>query len=151
MKKIICLLLTVAMLGTCMNVSAAEPQTYCTNYNEQYEAYINICKKMAVKPELVLEKNKYNEQDQRHIKVDWNDVSGATDYQLQVSADPAFRNCILDTQRLAIRGSYYNVLINENKEATYYVRVRPVFSYKYGENYIRVPGRWSNVVVAKGW
>lgn len=84
-------------------------------------------------PVLTLEKNQYNSNGERHIKVEWDGVTGT--YQLQIDDDVNFESPISKT-RTSRQGQYYNFVLSENVDATYYVRVR------------LVNGEWSNIIVA---
>ena len=84
-------------------------------------------------PSLTLEANEYNSNGERHIKVSWEGTSGTYQIQLDDSAD--FESPI-GKKRTSKQGRYYNFVLNENVDATYYIRVR------------LANGEWSNVVVA---
>lgn len=84
-------------------------------------------------PVLTLEANEYNSNGERHIKVTWEGKSGT--YQIQLADNENFDNPTVKT-RSRKQGMYWNFVISENVEATYYIRVR------------LVNGEWSNVVVA---
>ena len=78
---------------------------------------------------LTLEKNQYNSNGERHIKVAWT-TKGMCELQLDDNAN--FESPIVKkTSR-----KYYNFVLSENVDATYYVRVKAL------------NGDWSNVVTA---
>ena len=109
MKKFLCLLLTVLMVGCTVTAHAADA------------------------PVLTLEANEYNSNGERHIKVTWEGKSGT--YQIQLDDDENFTDPI-EKKRSSKQGAYWNFVLDENVDATYYIRVR------------LVNGEWSNVVVA---
>ena len=111
MKKILCLLLTVTLLMGCTVTAHAADKT----------------------PVLTLEANEYNSNGERHIKVTWEGKSGT--YQIQLDDDENFTDPI-EKKRSSKQGTYWNFVLDENVNATYYIRVR------------LVNGEWSNVVVA---
>lgn len=82
---------------------------------------------------LQLESNEYNSNGERHIKVTWQGSNGTT--IIQLSDNEQFLNAI-EKKRASKQGTYYNFVLKENVDATYYIRVRSV------------DGEWSNVVVA---
>ena len=84
-------------------------------------------------PVLTLEANEYNSNGERHIKVTWEGKSGT--YQIQLDDDENFTYPI-EIKRSSKQGTYWNFVLDENVNATYYIRVR------------LVNGEWSNVVVA---
>ena len=84
-------------------------------------------------PSLTLEANEYNSNGERHIKVSWEGTSGT--YQIQLDDSANFESPI-GKKRTSKQGRYYNFVLNENVDATYYIRVR------------LANGEWSNVVVA---
>lgn len=146
-KRMVSLLLAaITVLGCSMTTMAANESNY---YTGRFSSLTALTKTSLTETVLELEKNQFNQQDQRQIKVDWNDVDDATDYQLQVATDSQFKNCVLDKQVLAARGTYYTVLLDEDVNETYYLRVRPRVTYaKYGDTFFRKYGSWSNVVTA---
>ena len=111
MKKILCLLLTVTLLMGCTATAHAADKT----------------------PVLTLEANEYNSNGERHIKVTWEGKSGT--YQIQLDDDENFTDPI-EKKRSSKQGAYWNFVLDENVDATYYIRVR------------LINGEWSNVVVA---
>lgn len=147
-RRIVSLLLAVVtVLGCSMTTLAASGNSYSAS---RYSSLTTLVRNSATDTVIELEKNQFNQQGQRQIKVDWNDVDGATDYQLQVATDSKFKNCVVDKQVLAARGTYYTVLLDENVTDTYYLRVRPRVTYaKTGNTFCRMYGSWSNVVTAE--
>lgn len=111
MKKIICLLLMVTMVIGSSLTAHAESNT----------------------PSLTLDANEYNSNGERHIKVSWEGTSGT--YQIQLDDDINFGSPI-EKNRASKQEQYWNFVLSENVDATYYVRVR------------LVNGEWSNVIVA---
>ena len=83
-------------------------------------------------PILTLEKNEYNSNGERHIKVSWECKSGT--YQIQLDDDEDFRSPTIKKTK----NKYWNFVLKENVDATYYIRVR------LGN------GAWSEVLVADG-
>lgn len=141
MKKIIALLLALAMV-----IAMAAPVS-AYGYMEQFSAFTSVLGLTMEETEVELVKNGYNSNGERHIKVDWEDVSGADQYQLQISTDPRSRDCAT-VKRLPRQGTYYNFVLGEDVDATYYVRVRPVFIVgSYDGRYVTVEGRWSDTVM----
>lgn len=112
MKKTICLLLTITMLIGCSLYTQAESNS----------------------PILTLEKNQYNSNGERHIKISWEDASSGT-YQLQIDEDVNFGSPV-NKKRSSRQGKYYNFVLAENVDDTYYIRV------------CSSNGEWSNVVIA---
>ena len=88
----------------------------------------------AKAPVLSLEKNEYNSSGDRHIKVSWQGTSGT--YQLQLDDDENFGSPVTK-KRTSSQGKYYNFVLSDNVDDTYYVRVR------LGN------GEWSNVIAAE--
>lgn len=84
-------------------------------------------------PVLTLKENEYNSNDERHIKIGWEGNKGT--YEIQIDDDSDF-NSTITKQRNTKQGFFYNFVLNENQDATYYIRVR----VKNGD--------WSNVVTA---
>lgn len=93
----------------------------------------NIAPVRAAGVTLQLETNEYNSNGERHIKVTWSGISGSAIVQL--SDNEQFLNAI-EKKRTRTQGTYYNFVLKENVDTTYYIRVRSV------------NGGWSNVVVA---
>lgn len=93
----------------------------------------NIAPVRAAGVTLQLESNEHNSNGERHIKVTWSGISGSAIVQL--SDNEQFLNAI-EKKRTSKQGTYYNFVLKENVDATYYIRVRSV------------NGGWSNVVVA---
>lgn len=85
------------------------------------------------KPVLSLEANQYNSNGERHIKVTWEGPKGS--YELQIADNDDFKNAIIK-KRSVNQGAFYNFVLDENVDATYYIRVR------------QLNKEWSNVVVA---
>lgn len=85
-------------------------------------------------PVLTLEKNEYNSNGERYIKLSWEGTSGT--YQLQLDDDENFKSPITK-KRTSGQGKYYNFVLSENDDATYYARVR------------LANGNWSNIIVAE--
>lgn len=93
----------------------------------------NIAPVRAAGVTLELESNEYNSSGERHIKVTWSGGNGTT--IIQLSDNEQFENAI-EKKRTRKQGTYYNFVLKENVDATYYIRARSV------------NGEWSNVVVA---
>lgn len=93
----------------------------------------NIAPVRAAGVTLELESNEHNSNGERHIKVTWSGISGSAIVQL--ADNEQFENAI-EKKRTRKQGTYYNFVLKENVDATYYIRVRSV------------NGEWSNVVVA---
>lgn len=115
-QKILATLLTLAIVFSCTTTVLASSSTKNNT------------------PILTLETNQYNSNGERHIKVTWTGDSGT--YQIQIDDDSDFESPTTK-KRPSKQGMYWNFVLNENVDATYYVRVR-----KNG-------GEWSNVVVAE--
>lgn len=79
---------------------------------------------------LTLVKNEYNSNGERHIKVSWEGKSGT--YQIQLDDDEDFGSPIIKKTK----NKYWNFVLKENVDATYYIRVR------LGN------GTWSEIIVA---
>lgn len=109
MKRIISILLAFTLLTGCITVHA------------------------STVPILKLEANEYNSNGERHIKVSWEGTSGT--YQIQLDDDVNFESPI-EKKRSSKQGTYWNFVLSENVDATYYIRVR------------LSNGEWSNTVVA---
>jgi hypothetical protein len=110
MKKLVGLLLTIIMvLGLSMTALASD-----------------------ITPVLSLEKNEYNSNGERHIKVAWTGKSGT--YQIQLDDDINFGNPL----NKRTTNKYWNFVLDENVDSTYYIRVR------------LATGKWSEVVIAEG-
>lgn len=108
MKKLISILLTLTMLcGLSMTALAANNT-----------------------PILTLVNNEYNSNGERHIKVSWEGKSGT--YQIQLDDDEDFGSPTIKKTK----NKYWNFVLKENVDATYYIRVR------LGN------GAWSEVLVA---
>lgn len=148
-KKIICLLLVVVLALGCSTTSFAAEQ--CVK-GYQITAYMktaaSMIENMCKTTDVTLEKNNIH-TDYRHIKIKWEKVDKAAQYEIQIADNPAFKNAD-SSKRLSKQGLYWNFSLRENIDATYYVRVRPRFVYVWNDEYITVYGRWSNVVVANG-
>lgn len=96
---------------------------------------------------LVLEVNSITDVGNRHIKVTWDVVPGANNYQLQIADNEYFNNSV---EKLSRNRTYWNYAeVPGNVNDTYYVRVRPRFvnDDPAGEKYLY--GKWSNVVTAE--
>lgn len=160
-KKYICLVLTLIMVMCCTSSACAahkEAKSMDTlswsdqeHFGDQFKNYLGWLKNAAKSTEVTLEKNNKG-SDWRHIKISWEKVENATDYEIQIADNKYFKDAVTK-KRLSVRGLYWNFaeLPGEGKlDGTYYIRVRPCFTYKVtDEDYMRVFGRWSNVVIAK--
>lgn len=111
-KKLLAVLLSLIMLLSCTMTAFASNDT----------------------PVLKLEANQYNSNGERHIKVSWEGNSGT--YQLQLSDNVDFENATVK-KRSSKQGQYYNFVLSENVDETYYIRVRRLTN-----------GEWSNTVIA---
>ena len=128
MKKLLALFLSLTMLFTPITTLAA------TN-NES---------KSTV---LTLEANSITDVGNRHIKVTWEKVDEATNYQLEIADNVNFENA---TSKLSKNRTYWNFAdVPGDTDGTYFVRVRPRFlnESETGDKYVY--GQWSNVVVAE--
>lgn len=151
-KKIICLLLTFILAMSCTTTAfaaekpnAAEFQKKITSYTKSAASmFENMCKTT----EVTLEKNNIH-TDYRHIKIKWEKVDKAAQYEIQIADNIQFKDAE-SSKRLPKQGLYCNFSLRENIDATYYVRVRPRFVYVWNGEYFTIYGRWSNVVVANG-
>lgn len=110
MKKLMCLLLVLTMLFGLSTTALAANDI----------------------PVLTLEKNEYNSNGERHIKVSWTGKSGTS--QIQIDDDMNFGSPTIKNTK----NKYWNFVLKDNVDATYYVRVR------IGS------GNWSEVIVAEG-
>lgn len=146
-KKVIALLMTLLLGLSCsMTTFASSGAEY--QHKEKYEQMVSFAKKLTFKPVLELEKNRMT-YDGRHIKIDWEDVSGADQYIIQIADNNDFLNATT-SKRLPRQGTFYNFAELENNESDYYIRIRPVFVIgKYNDRYITAMGRWSNTVFAE--
>lgn len=127
MKRLLSLLLVVTMLLSPIT-------TYAATNNET---------KSTV---LTLEANTITDVGNRHIKVTWDTVSEATNYQLEIANNENFENA---TSKLSKNRTYWNFAsVPGDVKDTYYVRVRPRFTNNTGTGDKYVYGQWSNVVVA---
>jgi hypothetical protein len=118
-----------------------------SNYRKiNYNHIFDYMKKMGAKVETELQKNEYNSNGERHLKITWKAVNGADAYQIEIADNPYFKNS--ETKRRVPRqGNYYNFVIDENVDATFYIRIRPIFVIEnYNEEYITIYGRWTNLV-----
>lgn len=151
-KKIICLLLVVVLAFGCSTTSFAAEQQCAGSFKKEITSYMKTATSMfgnmRKSTEVTLEKNNIH-ADYRHIKITWEKVSEAAQYEIQIADNPMFRD-VQSSKRLSKQGLYWNFSIKENIDATYYIRVRPRFVYMFRSEYITVYGRWSNVVVANG-
>lgn len=89
-------------------------------------------------PVLTLDKNQYNENGERHIKITWEGASKA--YIIELDDNKYFSSPITknrEVYHIRKNGKFYNFVLSENVDATYYIRVRTV------DNML-----WSNVVIA---
>ncbi len=151
-KKIICLLLVVVLAFGCSTTSFAAEQQCIGGFQKEITSYMktaaSMIENMRKSTEVTLEKNNIH-TDYRHIKITWEKVSEATQYEIQIADNPMFRD-VQSSKRLSKQGLYWNFSIKENIDATYYIRVRPRFVYVFRGEYFTMYGRWSNVVVANG-
>lgn len=153
-KKIICLLLVVVLAFGCSTTSFAAEQQCIGGFQKEISAYMktatSMIENMRKSTEATLEKNNIH-TDYRHIKVTWEKVSDVSRYDIQISDNLMFKDA--ETKHRYPRtgfGNYWNFSLTNDIESTYYIRVRPVFAYKFNNEYFAVYGRWSNVVVANG-
>lgn len=127
MKKLLALVLTLTMLLTPITTLAA------TN-NES---------KSTV---LTLEANSITDVGNRHIKITWEKVDGANNYQMEIADNENFENA---TSKLSKNRTYWNFAeVPGGVKDTYFVRVRPRFLNDSETDDKYVYGQWSNVVVA---
>lgn len=151
-KKIICLLLVVVLVFGCSTTSFAAEQQCIGGFRKEIATYTktatSIIENMRKSTEVALQKNNIH-SDYRYIKITWEKVSEAAQYEIQIADNPMFKDAD-SSKRLSKQGLYWNFSIKENIDATYYIRVRPRFVYRFRGEYITMYGRWSNVVVANG-
>ena len=117
MKKTIAILLTLIMVIGCSTTVFAASNS----------------------PILTLEKNQYNDNGERHIKVSWEGLSKSCILEIDDNED--FTSPETKTRSLynvTRNGKCYNFVLSENVDDTYYIRVR----YSNSEE-------WSNVVIAE--
>lgn len=128
MKKLLVLFLSLTMLLTPITTLAA------TN-NES---------KSTV---LTLEANGITDVGNRHIKVTWEKVDGANNYQMEIANNENFENA---TSKLSKNRTYWNFAeVPGDTKGTYFIRVRPRFMNESGTGDKYVYGKWSNVVIAE--
>lgn len=152
-KKIISLLLTFILVLCCTTTAFAADESKCAaTFQGKMAVYMksaaSMFENMCKSTEVTLEKNNIH-TDYRHIKIKWEKVDKAAQYEIQIADNPAFKNAD-SSKRLSKQGLYWNFSLRENIDATYYIRVRPRFVYVFRGEYFTVYGRWSNVVVANG-
>ena len=125
MKKLIYFLLVMALIVCCTTPVHAEEKTTV----------------------LTLEANGITEVGNRHIKVTWEKVDGANNYQLEIADNTQFDNAVA---KLSKNRTYWNFAeVPGDVKDTYYVRVRPRFMNESGTGDKYIYGNWSNVVVAE--
>lgn len=96
---------------------------------------------------LTLEANSITDVGNRHIKVRWEKVDGANNYQLEIADNEQFDNAVA---KLSKNRTYWNFAeVPGDVKDTYYVRVRPRFMNESGTGDKYVYGQWSNIVVAE--
>ena len=104
--------------------------------------------KLSEKPIVTIESNVITTEGNRYIKFTWNDI-GAKRYIIQIADNSEFNNA-KQSEKLTLKGTYYNFTTNSNKEGTYYIRVCPQFEQgKVNKKIIYVNGQWSDIVIAK--
>lgn len=92
----------------------------------------------ASAPVLTLDKNQYNENDERHIKIKWEGPSKS--YVIEIDDNEDFTSPTMKVRsvyHIRKNGKFYNFVLSENVDATYYIRIRTIDS-----------NEWSNVVIA---
>lgn len=152
-KKIICLLLTLILAISCTTTAlAAEAPAYYSReeVTQYFELMKDIAENARKRTTVTLEKDDVY-SDYRHIKITWEKVSDVTDYEIQIADNKWFQDATVKHRypKTQLCG-YWNFSLRTNVDGTYYVRVRPCFTYKIGDEYLRIYGRWSNVIVADG-
>lgn len=105
---------------------------------------------LMIKPELVLTKNEFNSNGERHIKISWKHISGADEYRIYIADNPYFKDATLK-KKLPKMGTYWNFVLKDNVD--YYIHIVPVFitgkyNYKYNDKYIIMYGRFSDTILA---
>ena len=101
---------------------------------------------LMIKPELVLTKNEFNSNGERHIKINWKHISGADEYRIYIADNPYFKDSTMK-KKLPKMGTYWNFVLKDNVD--YYIRIVPVFIMgKYNDKYITMYGRFSDTVLA---
>lgn len=153
-KKIICLLLTLILAISCTTTALASETTMCSYSKEEVTQYFELMKDMAEntrkRTTVTLEKDDVY-SDYRHIKITWEKVSDVTDYEIQIADNHLFKDATVKHRypKTQLCG-YWNFSLRTNIDGTYYIRVRPCFTYKINGEYLRVYGRWSNTIIADG-
>lgn len=139
-KKLITLIMALVLVCSCSMTTFA-----ATTQKHEYTQYMKM---FMSKPQVELQVNRILAGGNRHIKIDWDDVSGADQYVLQIADNKYFANATT-AKRLPRQGTYYNFPELDDSYADYYIRVRPVFVLgTYNDRYITMMGRWSNIVFA---
>lgn len=130
MKKLICFLLCAMLLA-----AVCSPASLAATADE------------AKATVLTLEANSITDVGNRHIKVTWDLVPGANNYQLEIADNESFDNAV---DKLSKNRTYWNFAeVPGDVKDTYYVRVRPRFMNDDPDGEKYVYGNWSNVVVAE--
>lgn len=112
------------------------------NVSDKYCDYQSL----MIKPELVLTKNEFNSNGERHIKINWKHISGADEYRIYIADNPYFKDATMK-KKLPKMGTYWNFVLKDNVD--YYIRIVPVFIMgKYNDKYITMYGRFSDTVLA---
>lgn len=96
---------------------------------------------------ITLEANSITDVGNRHIKVTWEKVDGANNYQMEIANNENFENA---TSKLSKNRTYWNFAeVPGDTKGTYFIRVRPRFMNESGTGEKYVYGQWSNVVIAE--
>lgn len=112
------------------------------NVSDKYGDYQSL----MIKPELVLTKNEFNSNGERHIKINWKHISGADEYRIYIADNPYFKDATMK-KKLPKMGTYWNFVLKDNVD--YYIHIVPVFIMgKYNDKYITMYGRFSDTVLA---
>lgn len=110
---------------------------------------------LMVKPELVLTKNEFNSNGERHIKISWKHISGADEYRIYIADNPYFKNYTME-KKLPKTGTYWNFVLKDNSD--YYIHIVPVFitgkhndnhNDKHNDKYTIMYGRFSDTILAR--
>lgn len=151
-KKIICLLLTFILAMSCTTTAFAAEKPNAAEFQKKITSYMksaaSMFENMCKTTDVTLERNNIH-TDYRHIKIKWEKVDKAVQYEIQIADNIQFKDAD-SSKRLSKQGLYWNFSLRENIDATYYVRVRPRFVYVFRGEYFTMYGRWSNVIVANG-
>lgn len=154
-KRIISLLLILTLLCT-INISAEAKDLYTAQTfdydSSELDVWIERANAMTEQTTIELDANDIH-STYRHIKIYWTKLNLVNGYRVQISTDKYFRDCVIDrivTPKHQLSRQYYSGSIEDNINATYYIRVCGVFDYKINDKYYRMYGRWSEVIIAEG-